>query len=238
MDLLDERWTLLVVRELLSGSTHFNELRRGLTRMSPSLLSRRLQQLVRAGVVERREEKGEVRYRLTPAGEELRPVVEALGAWGVRWIGELGDEELDPKLLLWDMHRRVDASAVPAGRTVVHFCFPELSPDLRRWWLVISGAEADVCDEDPGYDVAVSVTGGLRHLVEIWRGDRSWSQAMRAGDVRVEGPEHLRRAVPTWFSLSPFAVVPRPPRHPGPTSAKGQSQPIGSTVAPFSKTMK
>ena len=214
MDLLDERWTLLVVRELLSGSTHFNELRRGLTRMSPSLLSRRLQQLVRAGVVERREEAGEVRYLLTPAGEELRPVVEALGAWGVRWIGELGDEDLDPKLLLWDMHRHVDSSAVPDGRTVVQFCFPDVPPDLRYWWLVITGGEADVCDEDPGYDVAVSVTGRLRHLVEVWRGDRTWSDAVRTGALSVDGPEHLRRAAPGWFTLSPFASVPRPPRDP------------------------
>ena len=100
MDLLDERWTLLVVRELVSGSQQFNELRRGLPRMSPSLLSKRLQQLARAGIVERQAEGSDIRYVLTPAGQELRPVVEALGIWGTRWIGELGDEDLDPKLLL------------------------------------------------------------------------------------------------------------------------------------------
>src|SRR4051794_6516852 len=118
MELLDERWTLLVVRELVVGTERFNELRRGLPRMSPTLLSRRLQQLVRAGVVERHEDGTDVRYVLTDAGRELRPVVEALGAWGTRWIGELGDEDLDPKLLLWDMHRNVDRAALPDGRTV------------------------------------------------------------------------------------------------------------------------
>src|SRR5689334_9877853 len=118
MELLDERWTLLLVRELVSGSERFNDLRRGLPRMSPSLLSRRLSQLVRAGVVERRAEGGEVRYVPTRACVELRPVVEALGAWGIRWIGELGDADLDPHLLLWDMHRNIDHAAVPEGRTV------------------------------------------------------------------------------------------------------------------------
>ena len=210
MELLDERWTLLVVRELVSGSQHFNELRRGLPRMSPTLLSRRLQQLTRAGVIERRTEGNEVRYVLTRAGQELRPVVEALGAWGVRWIGEIGDEDLDPKLLLWDMHRHIDQEAVPDGRTVVRFRFPDLPSDLRDWWLVITRGEADVCDADPGYDVAVTVTGGLRSMVEIWRGDVSWSQALRARAVEVQGPEAMRRAVPGWFTLSGFAAVPRP----------------------------
>ncbi|MGH3364390.1 MAG: winged helix-turn-helix transcriptional regulator [Nocardioidaceae bacterium] len=210
MELLDERWTLLVVRELVSGSQHFNELRRGLPRMSPTLLSRRLQQLTRAGVIERRTEGNEVRYVLTQAGQELRPVVEALGAWGVRWIGEIGDEDLDPKLLLWDMHRHIDQEAVPDARTVVRFRFPDLPSDLRDWWLVITRGEADVCDADPGYDVAVTVTGGLRSMVEIWRGDVSWSQALRARAVEVQGPEAMRRAVPGWFTLSGFAAVPRP----------------------------
>jgi DNA-binding HxlR family transcriptional regulator len=210
MELLDERWTLLVVRELLSGSEHFNELRRGLTRMSPSLLSRRLQQLVRAGVVERHVEGNEVRYVLTPAGQELRPVVEALGIWGIRWIGELGDEELDPKLLMWDMHRNIDRSAVPVGRTVVGFTFRDVPSDLRNWWLVINEDDTDVCDEDPGYDVAVTVTSSLRGMTEVWRGDRSWSSALRTGALEVSGPADLRRAVPGWFTLSGFASVPRP----------------------------
>src|ERR1700709_18528 len=119
MELLDERWTLLVVRELVIGSEHFNELRRGLPRMSPTLLSRRLHQLTQTGVVERQVAGTEVRYVLTAARHELRPGVEALGAWGTRWIGELGDADLDPKLLLWDMHRNVDHTLVPRGRTVV-----------------------------------------------------------------------------------------------------------------------
>lgn len=207
MELLDERWTLLVVRELVAGSRTFSDLRRGVPRMSPTLLSKRLQQLVRAGVVGRDDDG---RYLLTRAGLELRPVVEAIGTWGTRWIGELGDADLDPKLLLWDMHRNVDHDAVPPGRTVIRFWFAELGPRTREWWLVLDGGEADVCDADPGHPVAVTVRTGLRDLVRVWRGDLAWPAAVRAGLIAVDGPSALSRAVPSWFTLSPFAAVPRP----------------------------
>jgi DNA-binding HxlR family transcriptional regulator len=215
MELLDERWTLLIVRELVTGSQHFNELRRGVPRMSPTLLSKRLQQLVRAGIVDRQTDGNQVRYVLSPAGQELRPVVEALGAWGIRWIGHLGDEDLDPKLLLWDMHRNINHAAVPAGRTVVQFTFSDVPAATRNWWLVITpaDADADVCDADPGYPVTVTVTASLRRMVEIWRGDLGWSDALRSGGVEVHGPQALRRAVPHWFTLSAFAPVPRPGKH-------------------------
>ena len=121
MELLDERWTLLVVRELLRGSVHFNDLRRGLPKMSPALLSKRLKSLTRAGVVERTEIDGRTSYSLTPCGQELAGVVDALGAWGIRWIGELGDDDLDPHLLMWDIRRTISVDAWPRARTVVAF---------------------------------------------------------------------------------------------------------------------
>ena len=210
MELLDERWTLLIVRELVTGSEHFNELRRGLPRMSPTLLSRRLHQLTRAGIVVRFGDGNQVRYVLTPAGQELRPVVEALGVWGTRWIGEIGDEDLDPKLLLWDMHRNVDRAHIPEGRTVVQFRFPDMAADARDWWLVITADEVDVCDADPGHPVAVTLTASLRRMTEIWRGDLRWADAVKSGDLDVRGPHALCRAVSGWFTLSPFARVPRP----------------------------
>jgi len=225
MELLDERWTLLVIRELLSGSRRFNELRRGLPRMSPTLLSKRLHQLARAGVLERRTEGADgagVEYVLTEAGHELRPVIEALGAWGTRWIGELGDRDLDPKLLLWDMRRNVERRALLPGRTVIEFTFPDVPAGTRhRWWMVITQDEVDVCDADPGYPIAVSVTASLRRMVQVWRGDLGWYDAIRSGGLEVSGPQVLRRALPGWFSLSPFASVPRPherhqPRRPTP----------------------
>ncbi|MER7366806.1 winged helix-turn-helix transcriptional regulator [Nonomuraea wenchangensis] len=210
VELLDERWTLLVIRELVCGTERFNELRRGLPRMSPTLLSRRLHQLTHAGIVERHVKDNDVRYVLTEAGHELRPVVEALAAWGIRWIGELGDEDLDPKLLLWDMHRNVDRTAVPDGRTVIEFRFPDVPSNSRRWWLVITSDEVDVCDTDPGHAVTVTVTAGVRSMVEVWRGDLSWPDALRLNAVEVQGPEALRRAVPRWFTLPEWASVPRP----------------------------
>lgn len=210
MELLDERWTLLIVREMVTGSQRFNELRRGLPGMSPSLLSKRLNHLMRAGIVERVDEVPFAAYVLTDAGRELGPVVEALGVWGVRWVGVLGEDDLDPKLLLWDMHRNVDHTRLPQGRTVVHFQFSDLPARTRDWWLVLTSTDADVCDVDPGYDVSVTVLASIRGLVEVWRGDSSWSAALGSGTIAMQGPSALRRALPGWFTLSAFASVGRP----------------------------
>lgn len=207
MELLDERWTLLVMRELVLGTERFNDLRRGVPRMSPSLLSQRLQRLVRAGVIERIEDEDGVRYVPTEAGRELRPVIEALGAWGTRWIPELGDDDLDPHLLLWDMHRNVALDVAPQRRTVVAFRFDDV--DVRHWWIVIDD-DVDVCDEDPGYPVTATVTGQLRELIRVHRGDSDWRSALRSGALRIEGTERVRRDLPHWFRPSQFAQVPRP----------------------------
>lgn len=210
MELLDERWTLLVIRELLSGSRYFGELQRGVPRMSPTLLSKRLRTLTRAGVVERRQEGNRVVYELTEAGEELRPAVEVLGQWGIRWLPELGDEDLDPHLLLWDMHRNVDLEAVPDRRTVAQFTFNDVPKTHRHWWLVINPDEVDICDDDPGFDVDVAVETDLPTLTRIWRGDRAWADAARAGVLQMHGAEGMRRGLPQWLKLSAFATVPRP----------------------------
>lgn len=212
MELLDERWTLLVVRELMLGSRHFNALRRGVPRMSPALLSKRLQTLARAGVVERRLEGNRVTYRLTEAGRELEPIVEAVGRWGVRWIPELGDEDLDPHLLLWDMHRNVDVEAVPDGRTVIAFVFPELQPAARRWWIVVTGEGVDVCDVDPGDPPRVTVESSLRTLTRLWRGDVDWATVLRSGELVLHGGPQACRALPRWLPMTGLAATPRPPR--------------------------
>lgn len=206
MELFDERWTLLIVRELVLGSEHFNELRRGLPRMSPTLLSKRLHQLTVAGIVERTEIGSDVRYVLTPAGRELQPVVEALGAWGAQWTGRLGDQDLDPKLLMWDMHRCVDRTVVPDIRTVVQFTFPGTARGSRGWWIVIAPDDVDVCDQDPGFEVTVRVTADLRALTEIWRGELEWAQALRSGAVVIDGPVEVRRRLPTWFVPRSFGA--------------------------------
>ena len=167
MELLDERWTMLVIRELTLGGKHFNELRRGVPRMSPTLLSKRLNTLVRAGVVDRWDDGGRVTYQLTDAGRELEPVVEALGSWGLRWVPELGDQDLDPHLLLWDVHRNLDLEAMPPGRTVLKFEFTDLPAATGHWWIVANHDEVDVCNDDPGFDVRVTLESRLRAMTMV-----------------------------------------------------------------------
>jgi DNA-binding HxlR family transcriptional regulator len=210
MELLDERWTLLVVRELLSGSTRFNELRRGNPKMSPALLSKRLHTLERAGVVRREGSGGRSSYHLTASGEELRPIVDALGAWGVRWIGELGDADLDPHLLFWDMRRTVPVDRWPRGRTVLAFVLDDVASSQARWWLVASGDEVDVCDVDPGHEVDATLHTSLRTLVEVWRGDLSWDRALRAGSVDIAAAPTVRSRVPGWIGQMRLSSVARP----------------------------
>jgi DNA-binding HxlR family transcriptional regulator len=210
MELLDERWTMLVVRELLLGSTHFNDLRRGVPKMSPALLSKRLKSLTRAGVVERVEIGGRTSYSLTQCGEELAEVVDALGAWGVRWIGELGDDDLDPHLLMWDIRRSIPVEAWPRARTTLAIQFDDVAPKASRWWLVVSEGDADVCDFDPGFEVAGTIATSLRTLTRIWRGDLGWSQAFADGSAAVSGPADVRRDVVNWIGQSALSAVPRP----------------------------
>jgi DNA-binding HxlR family transcriptional regulator len=209
MEVLDERWTVLIIRELLVGSHHFNELRRGVPRMSPALLSKRLRSLERAGIVARVEAGNRRRYELTAGGRELGPVVMALGEWGTRWRTQLGDEDLDPHLLMWDVHRNLDLDAMPEGRTVLGFRFPDVEHRTRDWWLVVDDDAVDVCDADPGHPVAVTLECSLRTMVDVWRGDRSWREVLRAGDLLLDGSSTACRAVPQWLKLSPFAGVPR-----------------------------
>ena len=210
MELLDERWTLLVVRELLKGSTHFNDLRRGVPKMSPALLSKRLKTLTRAGLVERTDIDGRTSYTLTESGQELVGVVDALGAWGVRWIGNLGDDDLDPHLLMWDIQRTIPIDSWPRARTTVAFQLDGVAPKASRWWLVVSEGEVDICDFDPGYDVNATVATSLRTLTKIWRGDVSWSRALLDGSAAVAGDTDARKALPQWIGQSTLAAIPRP----------------------------
>ena len=208
MELLDERWTMLVIRELLCGSRHFNALRRGVPRMSPTLLSARLKTLTRAGIVERYDEGRQVTYVLTPAGEQLRPIVEALGQWGLRWVPELGDEDYDPHLLMWDLHRNVDLDATPPSRTVLRFIFTDVAAEERNWWLVIDSEGVDLCRFDPGHAVTGNLETDLRTLTRIWRGELTWAQAQRAGALHVDGPSQVARSLPRWLPKQTITVSP------------------------------
>lgn len=200
MEILDERWTILIVRELLLGSTHFNELRRGVPRMSPALLSKRLQTLERHGIVAHDADG----YRLTDCGRDLQEAVMTLGVWGLRWVGDIGDEDLDPHLLLWDMRRTIPVAAWPEGRTCVAMEFTDLSR-AHRWWLVVSDGVAEACDYNPGFEVAVTIRSTLRTMTHLWRGELEWGRALRSCAVEVDGSHDLRKEVPKWFGRSLLA---------------------------------
>lgn len=211
-EILTRRWTPLVIRELLCGSTRFNDLRRGVPRMSPSLLSKRLDELQDAGIVEKGSVEGSEydEYRLTRAGRELRPIVEALGTWGRRWIsGDLSDEELDVELLMWDLRRRIDVANVPRGRTVVRFHYREQPAKHRDYWVVVEDGDVDLCWKDPGFDVDLEVETDVATMTGVWVGDLRFAEILRRGDVELRGPVELRRSFPEWLGLSLFAGVER-----------------------------
>lgn len=212
-EILTRRWTPLVVRELLCGSTRFNELRRGVPRMSPSLLSRRLSELEDAGIVGRRTspDGDHEEYVLTRAGRELQPVVEAMGRWGKRWVsGDLTDEELDVELLMWDMRRRIDPERAPRGRTVVRFDFRDQPAERRRFWIVVAEGEVDLCWKDPGHEVDLRVETDVRTMTAVWMGQERLAEGLRRRDVVLRGPPELRRSFPDWLGLSLFAGVEAP----------------------------
>lgn len=201
-----DRWTLLIVRELLAGAHRFNELDRGLPGVSRPLLAGRLRRLERASVVERRGAGGgPPGYYLTPAGQELRAVIDSIGAWGARWtFGDPRPGELDPVLLLWRMRRRPDRAALPPGRTVVRFEFRG-GRRPRILWLVLDRADVSLCLVDPGFDPGLVVTADLRAFSKMWLGRMTLGEATRDGLVQLDRVPDLVRAFPRWLQLGSFA---------------------------------
>jgi DNA-binding HxlR family transcriptional regulator len=205
-EVLATRWTPLIVRELLHGSIRFGELQRGLPRISRNLLVQRLATLEQAGIIESRPRaSGRGReYRLTAAGEDLRPIIEALGVWGYKWAAHtLTPDCLDPGLLLWFIHRRVRTEHLPAERHVVRFDFHDAR--RRLYWLVLEPSDVDVCAIDPGFDVDLRVEATLEALTEIYLGRSTLREALRTERVRLVGRREARDAFPRWFGHSPFA---------------------------------
>ena len=212
-ELLAERWTLLVVRELLAGSRRFNDIRRGVPRLSPTLLRQRLQTLECAGVVERRPSAAHgADYLLTEAGLSLKPVLVSIGEWGQRWARDIRPEDLDPGWLVWAMHRRLNTPVMPLGRTVIQIEFVDAPAKQRRFWLVHRDGTVDVCLKDPGYESNVNVATRVRTLAEVWRGIRSFKDEMRAGRIQLGGDSACCRAFPQWLLLSVFAPIARSSR--------------------------
>jgi DNA-binding HxlR family transcriptional regulator len=209
-EVLAERWTLLVIRELLCGSDRFNEISRGVPRMSPSLLSARLRELERSGIVIRTVVEGEPRYALTEAGLELRPLLELTGAWGQRWMQDLRANEYDPALLMLDIAREVGlrSAELPRAATTVQLSLSGVPKRFRRWWWVFGTDGVDVCDVDPGRTVAVWMQTDIRTLTDIWLGRTAWSQGLREQKLLLDGDRAACSRLPEWLGVSRYAKIP------------------------------
>lgn len=209
-EILCTRWTIVLLREMVAGSTRFNDLRRGVPRMSPALLSKRLRDLEVSGIITRTRLAGEAEiyeYRLTPAGQDLKPVIVAMGIWGQRWVeSESSLRNLDPQLLMWDMRRNLDPTPMPPGRSIIQFIYGELAEARRNWWLVVEpGTEVDLCSVDPGFDVDLYVATDLKTMTEIWMGYKTATRAKEDGKLIVTGSRQLEGALQSWLGLSPLA---------------------------------
>lgn len=205
-EILGDRWTLLIVRDLICGARHFNALERGLPGIPRAVLANRLKRLQQTGILERTEESGsqKVSYALTPAGWSLKSVIEALGDWGGKWaFGEPEETELDPVLLLWWMHSRVYQDRLPRQRVVVEFDFQEARP--ARFWLVLTPEEVSVCMTHPGFEVNVLVTAELKSFYQVWLGRVAFGDALRSEKIQLDAVPAYIRDFPNWFMLSPMA---------------------------------
>jgi DNA-binding HxlR family transcriptional regulator len=201
---------MVLIRELVAGSTRFNDLRRGVPRMSPTLLSRRLGELEEAGVLRREPldgDSGHCGYILTEAGRDLAAVVEAMGAWGQKWVdADLSLANLDPALLMWDMRRNLDPSPMTESRVVIAFRYRDQPADRRDWWLIVEpGAPVDLCSVEPGFEVDLTVETDLRCMTEIWMGLTSVHRETSRDRLILTGDQRLAGTMQRWLGLSPFA---------------------------------
>ncbi len=210
-EIMGERWTILILLALMDGVRRFNDLQRALPRISATLLSQRLRSLEQAGVLNKKSVNSGrgYEYTLTEAGWELESVVMGLGQWGQRWARDMEPDDLDPRHLAWSIHLRMNVEKMPAGRTVLQFEFTGAPKDCRRFWILNSGGQIDMCIEHPGFDVDLTIKSDLRRFVEAWRGIRSLRTELAAGRIRLEGPAKFKRSFPDWLLLSALAHVER-----------------------------
>src|SRR4051794_7536424 len=207
VDVLGDRWTPLVIRELTVGSTGFNEIHRGIPRMSRTLLAQRLRTLEKRGLVRRQSNStGRVGgYQLTTAGEALSTIVWDIGHWAAEWMfAEPTEEDCDGLSLIWRMHQAANPDKLPATRTVVHLVLTGVGG--AEGWLSIDATGMTVCRDDQGLDVDLAVEADTGQLYRWLMGIVSFRELIAEGHVRLLGPSRLARAFPTWFRPSPFAA--------------------------------
>ena len=208
-EVLTQRWMLLIIHQLMDSSTRFNDIRRGVPKISATLLKQRLEALEYAEIVEKSPiaDTGNYEYFLTPAGKELKEILLGIGTWGQRWARDIEDQDLDPGWLVWNMHRRLDTNEMPAGRTVIHLEFTDANRRERFFWLVVNDDKVDVCLKYPGFSPDIKVTSTVRVMAEVWKGCRSIGDELAKGSIELEGHSSLRKGFPSWLLLSPVAHV-------------------------------
>ncbi len=210
-EVLGDRWTLLIIRELLCDSHRFSELQQGLPGIPRSLLTQRLRMLERVGVLERRADGNRVEYHLTAAGEALFDIVRGMGEWGQRWVNHtIGADDVAPQLLMWDMHRRIHMDQLPERRVVAQFDFRGVLPG--SYWLILERPGPSVCSHDPGFEIDLLITADTVALHQVWMGHQSWGSAIYEGRITVEGMPEYVSAFPNWLALSMFAGITSAPR--------------------------
>ncbi len=202
-EILGEKWTMLIVRELLLGATRFSQLQRGLGKISPTVLNKRLDTLQKAGLIMRRRvpDQRATEYQLTEAGRELYPIIFQLAEWGMRWArGQMTDDELDVELLMSNVQTRINPDKLPSGRTVIHFHYTDLD-QYRDWWIKVDGKDVDLCVDNPGIDVDVNFTTDLRTMTQVWMGDVPIKQAQASGKLKIVAPSVYTRDIKSWLGL-------------------------------------
>lgn len=212
-EILGERWTMLIVRELLMGGQRFSQLQRGLGDISPALLTARLKQFEEAGLVTRRRIPGQRGYEYlpTPACEALLPVLKAVGDWGMVYQrSALTEDDFDLDFLMFYLERSIDPAALPGGAAIIRFKFR--GAPKEDWWLVVDKDKTDVCMTDPGRDIDVYITTTFLTMHDVWMGDRSYREAMEADELFIEGEPALTRRISTWLRPSLFHDSERTPR--------------------------
>ena len=212
-EIIGDKWVLLILRELLFGSTRFNDFQRALPRISPTILSKRLKKLEADGLIIRKTSARDktIEYRLTSCGRELAPVIEQLAIWGLRWARRrIREEDVDVGSFMWDFHRTLNVAELPDGETVISITFPDLQA-YGNWWLLIDGPTVDLCTDDPGKDVDLYITSSLHSMVEIWMGDLDLKSACTSDEVIITGSAHLMSCTNRWFPRSSYADI-RPVR--------------------------
>lgn len=210
LEILGEKWTMLIVRELLMGSCRFGELQRGLGTMSPTLLATRLKSLESHNLIIRRKHAGQRGYAYYPTDQtkELIPIVEAFGVWGLRWMkSNLVDDDYDVEFLMLCLERSIAPESLVGEEAVIHFHFTDLSAH-PNWWIVVKGNDIEVCVKDPGRDVDVYFTTEVSTMTDVWLGHRSYRNAIDNNEMKITGTSHLTRSVTKWMSNCPLAELP------------------------------